>query len=443
MKKFVLFIGLLCIKGLVVTGQSYLPITGGTLTGDLTTPNLTVLNGYVNGMAIGSNGTSQYMPQIDLNTLTASGFYKGWGMANAPDMGWWYVMVEGHDNVGGNAAGWTKQTITSYGAGNTYAAGTMFIRNQTGGTSWTPWAILLKGGSPVTANSLTEFSGSGQTSIGSNFVLQGIDNSRTLGKGPSLTFAFPANTDGSNIWEQARILATPDNNSNGNAQGRLYLQVRDLYNPGVGDSWNWRTGLMIQANGNVGIGTTSPEQKLEVKGGIKINGNSGESIGLQAWDGVGNMLFQLKRGGTSGNDAELVGWDGITFSTNHTAGNVKMRMDVNGNVGIGTTSPTEKLSVNGNIRSKKLIVTQTGWADYVFSDGYHLRPLTQVANFIKENKHLPDVPTATEVAKEGIDVGATQALLLKKIEELTLYMIEQEKRIQKLENENIKLKTKN
>ena len=200
-------------------------------------------------------------------------------------------------------------------------------------------------------------------------------------------------------------------------------------------------GLRI-TSGNVGIGTTSPGQKLEVSGGIKINGNSGESIGLQAWDGVGNMLFQLKRGGTSGNDAELVGWDGITFSTNHTAGNVKMRMDVNGNVGIGTTSPTEKLSVDGNIKTKKLIVTQNGWSDYVFNDGYHLRPLTQVANFIKENKHLPDVPTAKDVEKNGVDVGATQALLLKKIEELTLYMIEQDKRIEKLEKENQKLKNK-
>lgn len=98
-----------------------------------------------------------------------------------------------------------------------------------------------------------------------------------------------------------------------------------------------------------------------------------------------------------------------------------------GNVGIGTTNPAEKLSVNGNIRSKKLIVTQTGWTDYVFDSSYQLQSLTEVEQFIKTNRHLPDVPSAKEVEKEGLNVGDNQAVLLKKIEELTLYMIEMKK----------------
>ena len=114
-----------------------------------------------------------------------------------------------------------------------------------------------------------------------------------------------------------------------------------------------------------------------------------------------------------------------------------------GNVGIGTVFPSEKLSVNGNVRSKKLIVTQNGWSDYVFNDGYHLRPLSQVENFIKENRHLPEVPTAKEVAEKGVDVGETQALLLKKIEELTLYVIDQNKKLEELSKINKQLEQKN
>ncbi|MFL9483220.1 hypothetical protein ACI6Q2_10630 [Chitinophagaceae bacterium LWZ2-11] len=101
----------------------------------------------------------------------------------------------------------------------------------------------------------------------------------------------------------------------------------------------------------------------------------------------------------------------------------------NGNVGIGTTSPTDKLSVNGTILSKKIKVTQQNWPDYVFDSSYTLAPLSQVEQFIKNNKHLPDVPSAKEVADKGLDVGDNQAVLLKKIEELTLYMIEQNRKM--------------
>lgn len=120
------------------------------------------------------------------------------------------------------------------------------------------------------------------------------------------------------------------------------------------------------------------------------------------------------------------------------------------NVGIGTTTPTEKLSVNGNIRAKKLIVTQQNWSDYVFYKGYKLLPLKEVEKYIQQYQHLPDMPSAKEVQVNGISVGDTQALLLKKIEELTLYVISIQKlqensnnRIEVLEKENKNLRQRN
>jgi hypothetical protein len=109
-----------------------------------------------------------------------------------------------------------------------------------------------------------------------------------------------------------------------------------------------------------------------------------------------------------------------------------------GMVGIGTTSPSERLSVNGNIIAKKIKITQTGWSDYVFADDYKLKDLAFVESFIKQNKHLPDVPSAKEVEAEGISVGDNQALLLKKIEELTLYVIGLKKEIELLKTKNSK-----
>ncbi len=87
--------------------------------------------------------------------------------------------------------------------------------------------------------------------------------------------------------------------------------------------------------------------------------------------------------------------------------------------------------MNGNIKTKKLIVTQPKWPDYVFHPTYQLQPLSEVSRFIETNKHLPGMPSAKEVEKKGLDVGDTQALLLKKIKKLTLYNIDLKKENEK------------
>lgn len=110
-------------------------------------------------------------------------------------------------------------------------------------------------------------------------------------------------------------------------------------------------------------------------------------------------------------------------------------------IGSNSISDTAKLLVEGTIKARKLRVDQLGWADYVFNYNYKLRPLKDLENYIKQNNHLPDVPSASEVEKNGIDVGDNQAVLLKKIEELTLYIIEQGKKID-AQNKQIELQQK-
>jgi hypothetical protein len=132
------------------------------------------------------------------------------------------------------------------------------------------------------------------------------------------------------------------------------------------------------------------------------------------------------------------------FTSNTALGNSAI-YEAAGNVGIGTTTPgSYKLAVEGTIGARKMKITQQGipWADYVFQDDYQLRSLEALDKYIQQYKHLPEVPTTKEVNENGLDVADTQALLLKKIEELTLYMIELKKQNEQLTNRVKKLEKK-
>ncbi|GAA4316424.1 hypothetical protein [Compostibacter hankyongensis] len=105
--------------------------------------------------------------------------------------------------------------------------------------------------------------------------------------------------------------------------------------------------------------------------------------------------------------------------------------DTLGNVLIGKTSQTNtsyKLDVNGNVRANKVVVNTTG-ADFVFDSAYHLPELSKVEDYIQKHRHLPDITPAYKMQAEGLDLGDNQVKLLQKIEELTLYTIDQDKRL--------------
>ena len=214
------------------------------------------------------------------------------------------------------------------------------------------------------------------------------------------------------------------------------------YDYGVGD---WKN-LIINPNaveGNVGIGTNAPQKRLDVNGNVMLGrtGKSGRIDFRRSSDGAsgGSIGFA---GETENQNFRLTSHGGsgvISFWTNGGGTTEKMRITPGGNVGIGTTNPGSfKLAVNGNIRAKEVKI-ETGWFDFVFEDDYDLPTLGEVEEFIKANKHLPEIPSAQEVAENGVNLGEMESKLLQKIEELTLYIIEQEKRIKKLEAGNSRL----
>ena len=195
-------------------------------------------------------------------------------------------------------------------------------------------------------------------------------------------------------------------------------------------SQQFNVGGNAYVQGSLGIGIDNPSAKLHVAGdnaSIKITG--GTQTSLEFLDGGTNDPGYV-RTYYYGQMESQIGAYGTYFALQ------------GGNVGIGTSNATEKLSVNGNVKAKKLIVTQSGWPDYVFAPQYQLKPLSAVESFIKKFKHLPDIPSEKEVAEQGLDVGQTQALLLKKIEELTLHVIRIEKENRALQSRMKKLESK-
>jgi hypothetical protein len=182
-----------------------------------------------------------------------------------------------------------------------------------------------------------------------------------------------------------------------------------------------------------GRGVTSTNPPAPVT--INSNGASGSNIG----GGSLALAAGKATGSAAGGDLLFATSDPTSSGTTLQSLSSKMIVKDNGNVGIGTLTPSSKLAVNGTITTKEVVVTGSGWSDYVFNADYGLAPLDEIADYVKANHHLPGIPSAAEVAEKGVSVGEMQAKLLAKIEELTLHQIQAEQRISELEKSNREL----
>ncbi|MDO8367542.1 MAG: hypothetical protein Q7T20_12145 [Saprospiraceae bacterium] len=220
--------------------------------------------------------------------------------------------------------------------------------------------------------------------------------------------------------------------------------------------------MRITPGGAVGIGITTPLQKLHVASGIMISGpNPGfggpmllfsDNVTPAAYPNGRWGLEYVSRTPTYPNQGGLNFWRPWNPLTGGGA-NWDLFLKDDGRIGMGIdpNDPNHpnpfpsgyRLYVKGGILTERLKIANynsSQWADYVFAPDYVLKPLSEVEAFVKANKHLPNVPSAQDIEKDGLDVADMLARQMEKIEELMLYTFELNKRVEKLEAENAALK---
>jgi len=257
----------------------------------------------------------------------------------------------------------------------------------------------------------------------------------------ALCFSQDLISGGSNSW----IFHTPDD-------GRTTLHIAPLIN----NIYDFSYQTTFHNNGNVifshdvGIGTNNPLARLEVNnGGILVRNSSNvdnesttmiaQSINIANIDTFGTSIKTITQ--SAGNNT--YGMQFFTQESYLTGQTEKLRILGNGNVGIGILNPKNKLDVKGTMHAQEVKVDMSDWSDFVFRRDYKLPTLEEVEKHIAEKGHLENIPSEEEVLKNGINLGEMNSKLLQKIEELTLYLIDKDKQINFLLNENTLIKRNN
>jgi len=213
--------------------------------------------------------------------------------------------------------------------------------------------------------------------------------------------------------------------------------------------WSTNGNDIYRASGNVGIGTSSPNGNLHIKNSTpeesgvliiqgKQSGNSGNSTEIVMstdWSTANNTEVSDQAGRkaiikaiANNSWGENVRLGFFTSSNKNVYPLERMTISPGGNIGIGTQTPEANLTVAGDIHAREIRVKTDAGADFVFAKEYDLLSLEEVEEFIKMNKHLPEIAPEAEMIKNDINIGDFQIQLLQKIEELTLYIIELNKK---------------
>ena len=426
------------------------------------------------------NGTAKFSSDLLINGLTmgkGSGnitsntvFGISTGMLSTTATGNTFM---GYQSAMANTSG-SGNVFTGYlsGKSNTSGNNNVFVGNSAGYNNTTGYQNSFFGqgaGVNNTISSNNSFFGSGtgyENTTGSNNTYYGANTGRNITTGNNNTII------GSNI---ANLASNLSNN----------IIIAD----GAGNR-----RINVDNNGLVGIGIIAPTANLEVAGGLvnalrvgvnfnrantstqlanslAVIGNDNMATttnGAVAWDyynngtnsslsgalleHIGTGVTGMQYGLPSANQGQLIfqNVSNAIIGTNTTVANIFISPNsqlstaflTDGSVGIGTTKTYGyKLAVNGTaIFTKAVVKLYSSWPDYVFDPGYQLPNLHEVESYIKKHQHLANMPTANDVEKSGIDLGANQVLLLKKIEELTLYVIELNKKVEAISKENEQLK---
>jgi hypothetical protein len=237
----------------------------------------------------------------------------------------------------------------------------------------------------------------------------------------------------------------------GGFDNRYDCQISADYGPNGGNRISFRTK---NADLNNGVGIWNSWNELATRGANDFAGiqtiygslsvrnlpNSNNSSAIMIAHSIANdnlVTFGTSiRSITESEGSNIYGMQFFTQESHGTGQTEKLRIQGNGNVGIGTTKPDSKLTVAGNIHAQEVKVTVRAGEvpDYVFANDYKLKSLHEVEDYIKQNSHLPEIPSATQIEKNGLMLAEMNLSLLKKIEEMTLYMIEQNKQLIDLKN---------